>query len=142
MVKIDEEENSTIHITRGDTTTGKINRLAFYHEIKNLETGEIELYKFQPEDKITFVVMAKKGYTKTALLRKEYTLKDIGYTEETTTPEIPLTSEDTKKFPLKNKKATYWYDLVINDSMTISGYNDETGATKIIVYPESGEIGE
>lgn len=139
MVEIGEDE--TIKITRGDTTTGAFNRLAFNYEIYNFETGEKELYEFQLTDKITFVVIEKKGYTKQEVLRKEYTLKDIGYTEPTTTVEIPLTEEDTKKFALTNKAKTYWYDLILNDTTTMLGL-DENGSKKIIVYPEVGEKGE
>ena len=81
------------------------------------------------------MVFEKKGYTKVEVLRKEYTLQDIGYIENTTTVEIPLTEEDTKVFPQKNKKSTYWYDIAINDTLTILGLDDE-GAKKLIVYPE------
>ena len=139
MVQLGEEDN--ILITRGDTTTGKYNRLAFNYHIQDLETGEKELYEFQPEDKITFVAIKKKGYTKKEILRKEYTLRDIGYTEPTTSVEIPLTEEDTKKFPLANKAKTYWFDLILNDTTTMLGL-DENGGKQIIVYPEVGEIGE
>ena len=140
MVKIDEEDGETIYLTRGDKTTGNINRLAFNYPICELrkDKEEMELYEFQLTDKITFVVMEKKGYSKREIIRKEYTLKDLGYTEPTTSVEIPLTEEDTKKFPLKNKAKTYWYDLVLNDTTTMLGFN-EIGAKKIIVYPEVGE---
>lgn len=140
MVAIDEEDKSTIYITRGDKTTGEFNNLAFYLPIYNATTGETENYKFKPTDKISFVVVEKKGYTKEEVFRKDYFLKDIGIMEETECPSIPLTSEDTKKFPLKNKPVTYWYDIVLNDDITIIGYDDEK-AKKIIVYPEVGEEG-
>lgn len=132
------DDRTTIYITRGDTTTGEFNRLAFILPIYNAETQEEELYEFKSTDKITFVAFSKKGYTKTEILRKEYILKDIGYTENTTTPEIPLEGIDTKKFPLTNKAATYWYDIVLNDDLTILGF-DGDGSKKIIVYPEIGE---
>jgi len=141
LIKIDEEDGETIYLTRGDTTTGKINRLAFNYEIYNMEVGKNELYEFQLEDKITFVAMQKKGYSKIEILRKEYTLKDLGYTEPSISVEIPLTELDTKKFPLMNKAKTYWYDLVLNDTITMSGF-DGSGGKKIIVYPEVGEKGE
>ena len=63
MVGIDEETRETIYLTRGDETTGKINRLAFYFEIYEIETGKKEKYEFQLDDKITFTVVSKKGYT-------------------------------------------------------------------------------
>lgn len=132
MVAID---NDTIHITRGDVTTGELNRLAFYLPVSD---GENETYyEFKPTDKITFVVFNKKGYTKEEIFRLEYNVGDLGYTEPTTVVEIPLTEELTSKFPLLNKAATYWYDIAINDTMTVLGYDDE-GAKKMIVYPEGG----
>lgn len=133
-----ESDNQTIHITRGDATQEKFNRLAFQFPIYNTGTEQEELYEFQLDDKISFVAMDKKGYDKEEILRKDYTLRDMGYTKPTTTPEIPLTAEDTKLFPLANKKKTYWYDLVLNDETTILGIDDE-GAKKIIVYPECEE---
>ena len=133
-----ESDNATIHITRGDSTQKNFNRLAFQFPILNVETEEEELYEFQPNDKITFVIMEKKGYTKEEILRKEYTLRDLGYIQPTTTPEIILTAEDTKSVPMANKKQTYWYDIVLNDEITILGLDDE-GAKKIIIYPESEE---
>lgn len=135
------EDNTTIHITRGDKTTGKVNRLAFCFPVYNFETHQEENYKFQPEDKISLIVMQKKGYTKYEVLRKEYYLKDLGYTEPTEHPVIPLTAEDTKKFELKNKAVHYWYDLVLNDDTTIIGM-DSDGAKEFIVYPEGGEENE
>lgn len=137
MIRIGEDK-TTIYITRGDTTDGEYNKLAFCLPIYNAEKGEDEYYEFKPTDKITFVAFDKKGYTKHEILRKEYVLKDIGYVENTTSPEIPLTEEDTKAFPLKNKSTTYWYDIVLNDTMTILGF-DHDGSKKIIVYPEVGE---
>lgn len=133
-----ESDNVTIHMTRGDSTQEKFNRLAFQFPIYNIATEKEELYEFQLDDKISFVVMNKKGYDKEELLRKEYTIREMGYTTPTTTPEIRLTSEDTKSFPLANKKKTYWYDLVLNDETTMLGI-DADGAKKIIVYPESEE---
>ena len=129
------EDNTIIHLTRGDITTGEFNRLAFFLPISD---GKNETnYEFKLTDKITFVVFNKKGYTKNEIFRLEYTLEDLGYTEPTTVVEIPLTEELTSKFPLLNKRATYWYDLTLNDTLTILGYDDE-GAKEIIVYPAEG----
>ena len=41
MVAIEDENK--LHITRGDATNGKFNRLAFYFPIYNLETKEENL---------------------------------------------------------------------------------------------------
>lgn len=131
-------EGTTIHLTRGDATGTEYNRLALQFPIYNIEEEEEELYQFKTTDKLRFTVYDKKGYTKPELFTIEYTIAELGYTEPTTTPELILTSEDTKKFPLLNKKKTYWYDIVLNDTMTILGMDDE-GTKKIIVYPEAEE---
>lgn len=137
MVAIDENK-TTIYITRGDKTNGEFNKLAFYFPIYNVATGKEENYQFQLNDQIDFIVMSKKGYTKEEVFRKTYTIKDLGYTDPTEYPEIPLTAEDTKHFELTNKKKKYWYDLVLNNDTTILGY-DNDNAKEIIVYPEGGE---
>lgn len=130
MIAIGEDQ-TTIHLTRGDATGTDFNVLAFQFPIWD---GEEETpYTFQVGDKIRFSVFDKKGYTKIPILEKEWTI-----TTATTTPEITLTSEDTKKFELANKRKTYWYDLVLNDTTTMLGYDDD-GAKKLIVYPESEE---
>lgn len=136
MIKIDED--NTIYLTRGDATQEKFNRLAFQFPIFNISTQQEELYQFQLTDKITFVVVDKKGYDKEEILRKEYLISDLGYINPTTTPELPLTAEETKVFELTSKKKTYWYDLVLNDEITMLGMDNE-GAKKIIIFPEVGE---
>lgn len=135
MIAIEER---TIHLTRGDATQDTYNILAFNFPIYNFATKQEENYKFQLDDKITFVVMNKKGYRKEEILRKSYTPRELGYTEPTEVLELPLTSKDTKKFPLSDKAQTYWYDLILNDNTTMLGFDNE-GAKKIIIYPEAGE---
>lgn len=134
MIAIGEDKR-TIHLTRGDTTS-EFFRLAFYFPIWNFATQQEEKYTFQLTDKIAFVVKEKKGYLKTEVLRVEKTLAEMGYTEPTQYPEIILTEEDTKAFDLLNKKKTYFYDLVLNDTTTMLGMDTE-GASKLIVYPEA-----
>ena len=129
------EDQETLYINRGDETRDDFNRVSFYFPIYNFATEQEENYLFQLDDKITFVVLPKKGYTKEEILRKEYTLRDLGYTEPTELVEIVLTEEDTLKFPLTNKKATYWFDIILNDTTTIIGYDEEDGANKLIVMP-------
>lgn len=132
------EDKQTIYLTRGDVTD-KFHKLAFFYPIYNIETKQEENYNFQLTDKIAFVVKEKKGYTKTEVLRVEKTIAQMGYLEPTQYPEIQLTEEDTKVFNLTDKPVTYWYDIVLNDTTTILGYDDE-GAKKLIVYPEADEI--
>ena len=136
MIAIEDEK--TIHITRGNATGTTHNILAVEYPIYNFATKQEELYEFQLTDKISFTCFEKKGYTKEEILKKEFLVKDLGHINPVTQIEIPLTEEETKKFPLTNKRKTYWYDIVLNDTETILGY-DEEGAKKIIVYPEAEE---
>jgi hypothetical protein len=131
-------EGTTIHLTRGDATNEKYNRLAFNFPIYNFGTKQEENYLFQLDDKISFIVIDKKGYTKEEILRKEYTLRELGYTAPAETVDIVLTEEDTKNFPLANKPMTYWYQISLNDTTTVLGHDDD-GAKRIIVYPEVEE---
>ena len=137
MIAVDQDK-TTIHLTRGDSTGNEYNKLALNCTYYDATDGQEKEYMFQPSDKISFVVFSKKGYTKPEILRKDFLLSEIGYTEPTTSPEIPLSEIDTKKFPLLNKQATYWYVITLNDTSTILGH-DEDGAKHIIVYPEGSE---
>ena len=132
------EDRRTIYLTRGDTTS-EFFRLAFYFPIYNFTTKEEEKYTFKLTDKIAFVVKEKKGYTKQEVLRIEKTIAEMGNVEPTQYPEIQLTEEDTKAFDLLNKRKTYYYDIVLNDTVTILGYDTE-GASKLIVFPEAEEV--
>ena len=107
----------------------------------NVTTGEEEYYKFKFTDKLSFVVFEKKGYTKEEVFRIDWVVKDLNYPEESESVEIPLIEELTKLFPQTNKKKVYWYDICLNDTTTILGF-DEDGAKKLIVYPEGGEADE
>lgn len=132
MIQIDDDQR-TLHMTRGDSTHSKVGKLAFYLPYYDDATGTELNYEFQAGDKISFVVMKKRGYTKQEILRKEFILE-----EATQAPEIVLTAEDTKNFELSNRPITYWYEITVNENMTVIGYDDE-GASKLIAYPESGE---
>ena len=133
MIKIDEDQ-TTIHLTRGDATHESYNRIAFYFPVWDDEEQEETKYEFQLTDKITFLVYEPKGYTKRELLKVEKTIAQLGYSAPTETPELVLTSEDTSVFELDNKKHTYNYEIILNGDTTILGSDDE-GDKKIIVYP-------
>lgn len=134
MISINEDNKQTLTLTRGDAPDGEINKIAIRFPIYDFETEEIEYYEFQPTDKITFTIYDKKGYTKNEILKKEYVLSTLGYVTGTTKPELYITTEDTLKFPLTNKRATYYYEIVLNNTATIIGANEE-GTNKVIVYP-------
>ncbi len=135
MIEVGEDQE-TIYVTKGDTPI--FNKIAFYLPMYDVESKEVKNYTFQLDDKISFIVKEKKGYNKKDLIRIEKTLKQMGYEEPTEYPELIFTNEDLKAFYPANKAKTYWYDIVLNDTTTVIGY-DENGAKKIIVYPEGGE---
>lgn len=137
MITVDKD-GTTIRVTRGDATGGYNNKLAFKCPYIDMKTKEKKEMTIKLNDVISFVVYEKKGYTKKEILRKDYTLRQIGYRKETTTPELPLEEIETKKFPLTNKPVTYWYDIVINNKYTVIGYDDK-GPKKVVVYPEADE---
>ena len=136
MIAIDDDK-TTIRLTRGDNTD-EYHRIAVIYPIWDYTQEKEILYEFQLTDKITFSVYDKKGYRKTPVFSKSFKLSDISYTTPTTSVEIPLSSTETKSFELLDKPKTYWYDIVLNDTTTILGY-DEEGAKAIIVYPEAEE---
>lgn len=133
-----QEDGRTLEVTRGDATQDSFNKPGFRFPIYNTGTQQEEFYMFKPTDKITIVFFPAKGYTKEEILRKEYLVSETGHVKPTDTVPLILTSEDTKKFPLLNKKKTYWYEIVLNEEITIFGMDDED-ASKVIVYPETGE---
>ena len=68
MIAIDPEDNRTIMLNRGDATD-ELHPLAFHYPIWNYDTKQEEDYLFQLDDKISFVVSNKKGYTQEEIFR-------------------------------------------------------------------------
>lgn len=125
MLKLDLEDNTMIHLTRGDRGTIKV-------KVKNAKTGEY--YLFPAGCTVSFVVKERKGYTLEDALRKT-----IHVAEDTDIVEIPLTEAETKIGDPIDKKVKYWYNVVINDDQTIIG-SDENGEKILMLYPEAGEV--
>lgn len=134
---IKKETDGTIYLNRGDATS-EYNKLIFNYIYWDEISKEEREYEFQPSDRISFIVIKKKGYTIEEIIKKEFLLSDAGYKTSSKNIEIPLTSVETKKFPLKNKKQTYWYNVILNNNTTIIGF-DNDGAKKVIVFPSTNE---
>ena len=126
MIRVDSD-TKTIHITRGDR--GGINVTA-----QNYETGE--KYYFPEGCTVSFIIVPQKGYTQGALLRKT-----VNVPTQTDTVYIPLLEEDTKIGNMIDKKEKFWYNVVVNDDVTIIG-SDQDGEKRVILYPEVGENNE
>ena len=127
MFKKDEKKPNRLLVTRGD-------RGSVYATAIDLVTNNP--YTFQVGDKISFVVVPENGYSEGAVIRK-----DVIVTEETQEVEIPLTSEDTKIGDIIDEYEDYWYNVVLNDDITIIG-SDDTGEKVFRLYPEVGEGNE
>lgn len=92
------------------------------------------LYQFQVGDKVKFNIYEKKGYDVEPLLSKEVTISTAS--DECI---INLTESDTTFGEISNKPVTYWYDITLNEDMTIVCYNED-GAMEFIQYPaKSGD---
>jgi len=127
MIRLDSDDEYTLHLTRGDRCTFKV----YARE----ETTQEECY-FPAGCHVTFAIVPAKGYTEGTLLRKTVLVP-----EDTTEVEFTLTEEDTKIGEMIDKKVKYWYNVVVNDDITIIG-SDEDGEKAIYIYPEVGEGNE
>lgn len=89
-------------------------------------------YQFQTGDKITFNIYEKNGYGKEPLMTKE-----VEVTEASDSVNIVLNENDTTFGNPVNKETIYWYDITLNNSLTVVCYNED-GAKEFIVYPAKG----
>lgn len=127
MLKLDLEDKTTIHLTRGDRGTLRI-------KVKNVISQEE--YLFPAGCYVSFIVKNKNGYTEEDVIRKT-----VHVMEDTNEVEITLTDMDTKIGEPIDKKVKYWYNVVVNDDITIIG-SDENGEKILILYPEAGEVND
>lgn len=127
MLRLDRDDEYTLHLTRGD-------RCTFLVYAREEKSGE-ECY-FPAGCTVSFVIVPRLGYTDGAVLRKT-----VNVLEDATEVEFTLTEEDTKIGDMIDKKTKYWYNVVVNDDITIIG-SDEDGEKVIFIYPEVGENNE
>ena len=113
-----EIEGKTIIISRGDSGTIKL----------TIPLSDTENYEFQVGDKVQFRVFEKKNYNN-VFLDKEINIEEI-----TSVIDICLTEKDTSIGEIINKPVTYWYEISLNETQTVVGYDDE-GAAELILYP-------
>ena len=121
MQKID---GTTIKVNRGDA-------LNFTLTIKKEDGTD---YTFQIGDTITFGIYNQEGLNNKAIL-----LKTIEVLSATTSINIELTSEETKIGSIINKPFDYWYEIDLNDTHTILGY-DDNGAKIFRLFPEGSKL--
>ena len=156
-------EGSTIHCSRGDagTPTLKIpytdthdyleykdgsNNVYWYDFNKkilydadyeesqiSLDTLTEQFYQFQVGDVVKFNIYDRKGYDKEPVMSKLFEVNTATYELA-----LSLNEEDTTFGEIPNKPTTYWYDITLNDDLTIVCYNED-GAREFIMYPAKGD---
>lgn len=99
----------------------------------SINTLSMVYYQFETGDKITFNIYEKNGYDKDPVMTK-----DCIVTESAESVYIELTEADTTFGSPVNKPTTFWYDVTLNDSLTIICY-DEDDAKEFIEYPAKGD---
>lgn len=158
-----EVKNSVIHCSRGDEGTitlripitdsnnyikykdesnneywyDKNNQVLYdtdYKEVSmELNTLNIVYYEFEKGDIITFNIYNKNGYGNEPLLNKI-----IEVLESTYSIDITLNEKDTTFCNAINKATVFWYDITLNNSLTVVCFNED-GAKEFILYPAKGE---
>ena len=99
----------------------------------SLNTLSMVLYRFEVGDKVTLNIYEKNGYGKQPLTSKEVVVEEAGESVD-----IPLTAEDTTFSNPVNKATIFWYDITLNEDLTVICY-DEDGAKEFIMYPAKGD---
>lgn len=108
-----------IYINRGDRLVIEL----------SIEQDEKE-YVFEENDKISFSIYNKKGLDQLPVLSKKFTA-----IAGETTINIDISSEEMKIGEFANKPIVYWYEIELNNEITLVGY-DEDGAKRLILLPE------
>lgn len=155
-------KGSTIHCSRGDIgnillklpITDRNNYLKyidtnediFWYDSKNkilydnnyikseisISTLTQVFYEFIEGDIVKLNIYEKNGYNKQPLKTKSVIVETAG---DSIT--ISLLEEDTTFGEASNKEIIYWYDITLNDDLTVVCY-DEDGAKEFIIYPAKG----
>lgn len=122
------DSSKTIHLTRGD--------------IANLSVSATDSdntsYTFKQGDIVRLMVFKKRAVDDVVLS------KSVEVTEETTTVDISLTTDDTRIGEVIHKPVDYWYEIELNPEttpQTIIGYDDD-GAKTLRLYPEGVKLHE
>ncbi len=118
MITINTDK--TIGITRGDVAS-------FTLKVKQSDNT---YYQFKTSDRLYFTV--KKSYADSNYIIR----KIITFSSPTDTATISLNAYDTNFGSLLASARKYVYDISINETETVVGY-DNDGAKYFIIYPEA-----
>lgn len=101
---------------------------------KGTITFSIPGYTFQKGDTLEFRVYEKEGLDQLPLKTKE-----IKILQDCESVDISFTTEDMNIGDPANEMIEYWYEIELNDDDTVVGYDDETGAKILELYPKGVE---
>lgn len=107
-------QNKTFHVSRGDSGTIHLN-------LKNTT--------FLTGDEVAFRIYEVQGLDTDPIVEVLTVAEADGPTVD-----IVLTSDDTNFGELGNEVVDYWYEVKVNESRTILGY-DDSGAKIFKLYP-------
>lgn len=124
MIKVD---GFTIYCTRGDDGSTLGNNIEFGYE--DIDGNPVD---FSIGQKVIFKVFDPKN-VQNVVIQKEIDIEEV-----CSSITIPLTNEDTSFGNYINKPVKYNYEISIDDTGTIIGY-DEDGPKEFILLPEGGE---
>lgn len=117
-----------------ETKTIAFNRADEVNFILELNDEDGNPFPLLNSDYVRLNVMAKKDYISGPVFSKVFKA-DGGEN----TVQITLTSREMALFEKTNRQTTYWYDLVLNDTETLIGFEssdaDNKGAKKLIILP-------
>ncbi len=126
------DNNSPANIYWYDYFSKKLYDSNYEESDIDISTLTMVLYEFQVGDIIKFNVYEKRGYDKEPLLTKIIIVETVSDNVD-----IPLTESDTTFGELINKPTIFWWDISLNEDMTVIGY-DEDAAKEFILYPAKG----
>lgn len=122
-----EVKGTTIYCTRGDNGNTLGNNIEFGYE--DVDGNPVD---FSIGQKVIFKVFDPKN-VQNVVIQKEINIEEV-----CSSITIPLTNEDTSFGNYINKPVKYNYEISIDDTGTIIGY-DEDGPKEFILLPEGGE---
>lgn len=127
MIDVRPEEEDAIYCTRGDSTYTLGNPIVFSPIDKDGNPFDLT-----PGQKVFFKVFNPKDFNEV------FIQKEIDISEVCSSVDIHLSSEDTTFGPIINKEVTYFYEISIDGTGTIIGYDPER-KPRFILLPEGGE---
>lgn len=122
MTSIDKRTNQ-IYTTRGDDL-----------DLDFQISTDKGAYTFAIGDVLRIGIYNARAFDKDALL-----IKDFKIVEESDTYHIHISSEDMKIGKLINRPKDYWYEIILNNDLTVIGYSKDNPAI-LTLLPEGSDM--